>query len=243
MSLCSINEYLRIDIVIVDDGSDIRPDAKKLNYRKGLLKIIFLEKNQGIEYALNKGLDYIESNNYDYVGRLDCGDLCKDNRFETQISFLKKNSEISLVGSYVNIIDEKGKFHYILKHPKTHAELSKKIYFNSMFVHPSVVFKTSILKTIGHYPTNYRAAEDYAFFFKIIKKYKTANLDQPLLDYILDSNSISSQKRLLQVKSRIRIILKHFYIGYYPIVGLIRNILLLFISREGSQKIKSILKR
>jgi len=197
----------------------------------------------GIEYALNKGLAYIESQGYEYIGRLDCGDLCQPNRFKIQLSFLKKHPEIALVGSWVNIIDEQGKFHYILKHPESHAELSKKIYYNSMFVHPSVVFKTSILKDIGYYPTTYKAAEDYAFFFKVIKKFKTANIAKPLLDYIVDSNSISSQKRKIQVKSRIKIILKHFYIGYYPIMGLIRNILLLFISREGSQRIKNILKQ
>lgn len=227
--------------MVVDDGSNLKPEGNHLKYDNGFLKIITLEKNLGIEYALNKGLAYIESLGYDYVGRLDCGDLCKANRFKIQLSFLKEHPKVALVGSWVNIIDEKGKFHYTFKHPTSHAELSKKIYFNSMFVHPSVVFKTSILKDIGYYPTKYKAAEDYAFFFKIIKHFQTANLDKILLDYVVDPNSISSKKRKIQVKSRIRIILKHFYIGYYPIYGLLRNTLLLLVSRNFTTALKKIL--
>ena len=243
VSLASIEEDCEVDIVIVDDGSDHLPKPENLKYNKGNIKIIALKKNRGIEYALNEGLKYIESKDYKYIGRLDCGDLCKPNRFKTQLSFLDNHPKIALLGCHVNIIDEKGNFQYVLKHPQTHKQLSKKIYFNSMFVHPSVVFRSSILKDIGYYPTSYKAAEDYAFFFKVIKSYQTANLDRILLDYIVDSNSISSRKRKIQVRSRIRIILKYFYLGYYPIMGLLRNILLLFVSREGSQKIKNFIKR
>ncbi|MBS3737489.1 MAG: glycosyltransferase [Psychroflexus sp.] len=241
VSLASIEEDCEVDIVVVDDGSDRRPKPENLNYNQGNIKVIALKKNRGIEYALNEGLKYIESKNYKYIGRLDCGDLCQPNRFKIQISFLQKNPKIALVGSWVNIIDEQGKFHYILKHPESHAELSKKIYFNSMFVHPSVIFKTSILKDIGYYPTTYKAAEDYAFFFKVVKQFKTANIAKPLVDYVIDPNSISSQKRKVQVKSRIKIILNHFYFGYYPIYGLFRNILLLFVSRNFTTVLKKMI--
>ena len=117
------------------------------------------------------------------------------------------------------------------------------MYLNSMFVHPSVVFRTSIVDSVGYYPTNFKAAEDYAYFFNIIKKYKSENLPEILLDYIVDENSISSTKRKLQVKSRIRIILKHFYLGYYPIIGLFRSIILYFVSRDLSNKIKKLFNK
>ena len=98
-----------------------------------------------------------------------------------------------------------------------------------MFVHPTVIFRSKIIDKIGAYPTNYKAAEDYAYFFNIIKVYNAANYPESLLDYIVDPKSISSQKRKLQVKSRIRVILHNFYFGFYPIYGLIRNIALYFV--------------
>lgn len=240
-SIKSINESISADIVIVDDGSEIKPQENDIEYRHGNIFVIGLSQNVGIENALNQGLSYIKKHGYEFIGRLDCGDLCKPNRFKKQISYLKENKQIALLGSWVNVIDSKGHKQYITKHPSKHKEISKKMYLNSMFVHPSVVFRTSILNKTGFYPTNYKAAEDYAFFFNIIKHFKTANLEEALLDYIIDENSISSQKRKVQVKSRIKIILNHFYLGYYPIYGLIRNILLLSISRDMSTALKKII--
>ncbi|MDR9399965.1 MAG: glycosyltransferase [Psychroflexus sp.] len=239
-SIKSIDESINADIVIVDDGSKIKPQKKDIEYSHGNIFIIKLPQNAGIEHALNTGLSFIKKQGYEFTGRLDCGDLCKKNRFKKQINYLRKHKKIVLVGGWVNVIDSKGHKKYITKHPSKHKEISKKMYLNSMFVHPSVLFKTSILDKIGVYPTHYKAAEDYAFFFNVVKKFKTANLEEVLIDYIIDDNSISSQKRKIQVKSRIRVILNHFYLGYYPIYGLIRNIILLSMSRNMSTALKKL---
>jgi hypothetical protein len=75
-----------------------------------------------------------------------------------------------------------------------------------------------------------------------VNKFKSENLAEPLLDYVISDNSISSKKRKLQVKSRIRVILENFKFGFYPLYGLIKNVMLYFISRETSNKIKSLLR-
>ena len=103
------------------------------------------------------------------------------------------------------------------------------MYFNSMLIHPAILFSTEILQTIGLYPLNHKSAEDYAFFFSISKKYKMANIEQYLTQIEINENGISLQKRKQQVKSRIRIIKENFYFGYYPIYGLIRNYILLYL--------------
>ena len=227
----------------MDDGSRNPPKYSDLNYNLGILKILKLKENQGIEYALNYGLRFILNKKYDFIGRIDCGDLCKPHRFKKQVTYLRNNSNIALVGSWVNIIDSHGNHKYVLRHPSHHNKISKKMYLNSMFVHPSVVFRSCIINKIGFYPLNFKAAEDYAFFFKIAKQFNTANIEEALLDYIIDHQSISSQKRKIQVKSRIKIIWKHFYFGYYPIYGLMRNILLLLASRNTTTALKKLLYR
>lgn len=244
-SILSINETIIVDIVVVDDGSTSKPNEDFLNqnYRNGSIFFVSLKENQGIEYALNYGLKIIKEREYTYIGRLDCGDLCKKNRFQKQIDYLNHNLQTYLLGTWVNIVDDSYKFLYVLKHPTTYDEIKRKMYYNSMFVHPSVVFRTEILEDVGYYPTNFKAAEDYAFFFNIIKKYKSENYPEALLDYVIDPNSISSTKRKLQVKSRIRVVLSNFYFGVFPIIGLVRNSILYFISRNLSTKLKKIFKR
>jgi len=244
-TILSIVESIPIDVFIVDDGSTQKPNQTKLKeiFTLGKIQFIELQQNQGIEKALNVGLKEIEKRDYKYIGRLDCGDFCKPNRFLKQTEYLNINKDVFLLGTWVNVLDEKGNLLYVLEHPISYNELKKKMYLNSMFVHPSVVFRANIIDAVGYYPTNFKAAEDYAYFFNIIKKFKSENLPEILLDYIVDENSISSTKRKLQVKSRIRVIVKHFYLGFYPIIGLIRSVLLYFVSRDLSNKIKKLFNK
>ena len=113
------------------------------------------------------------------------------------------------------------------------------MYFNSMFIHPTVIFSTDIIKEIGFYPVEYsRAAQDYAFFFKIIKKYHSENFPEILLDYVVSSKSVSHINRSLQVSNRIKIIIDNFYFGFTPIYSLMRNLMLLIIPKRVIDFIK-----
>lgn len=244
-SIESIQEtFMTVDLIVIDDGSkDDLIDEKSISegYKFGKVYFFRLKENRGIEHALNYGLKIIQKKKYTYIGRLDCGDTCRIDRFEKQIDYLEHNPEVKLLGTWVNVINTQSDLLYVLKHPITYNLIKKRMYLNSMFVHPSVVFRTEILDTIGYYPTNYKAAEDYAFFFKIVKQFKAENLPEPLIDYVIDDNSISSTKRKLQVKSRIKVICDNFYFGFYPIYGLFRNILLMFLSRKTTTFIKNII--
>jgi hypothetical protein len=242
-SLLSINETSPIDVLIVDDGSTEKLDLNELQeiYKFGKIAIEFLSVNQGIEKALNFGLDKIRSMNYTYIGRLDCGDFCKINKFSKQINSLEENPDVVLLGCWANVIDEKGNFLYELKPPTSYEKIKVKMYLNSAFVHPTVVFRSRIIDEIGYYPENYKYAEDYAYFFKIMKKYRIENYPEVLLDYVVSTESISSTKRKEQVMSRIKIIFDNFYFGFYPIYGLIRNSFLLLLSRNVANKIKQII--
>lgn len=245
LSIKSINESINVDILVVDDGSkESIPVKSEIEncYHNGKIFLDILDENKGIEYALNRGLELIESMDYEYIGRLDSGDFCIKDRFKKQIAYLEANKDTYLLGTWVNVINANKELSYVLKHPSVYPEIKNKMFTNSMFVHPSVVFRKSIINNVGYYPTNYKAAEDYAFFFKIVNKYKSENLPEALLDYVVDDNSISSTKRKLQVKSRIRVILYNFNFGFYPIYGLLRNIMLYFISRKTSHNIKRIFK-
>lgn len=245
LSIKSINESIKVDILIVDDGSKksipIKSEIEDC-YNNGKIFLEVLEENKGIEYALNRGLELIETMNYDYIGRLDSGDFCAKDRFKKQIAYLDSNTDTYLLGTWVNVVNENRELLYVLKHPTSYKDIKNKMFLNSMFVHPSVVFRKILIEYIGYYPVNFKAAEDYAFFFNAVNKFKSENLAEPLLDYVISNNSISSKKRKLQVKSRIRVILENFKFGFYPLYGLIKNVMLYFISRETSNKIKSLLR-
>lgn len=240
-SLLSIQENIEVDVLVVDDGSVTPPDVTRLKscYIQGKLFLEILPKNQGIEGALNHGLKLIQEKGYEYTARLDCGDLNKPNKYDKQVSYLEEYPDIKLLGTWVDMVSETGEFLFLLKHPVDHKNIIKQMYYNSCFVHPSVVFKTEILNTVGLYPLEYPAAEDYAFFFKIMNHFEVANYPESLLIYEINENSISSKKRKLQVESRLKIIKDHFKLGYHPLAGLLRNSILYFLPRSTTTYIKS----
>ncbi|MBU3680525.1 MAG: glycosyltransferase [Flavobacterium sp.] len=231
-SLRSIDANECIDVLIVDDGSkkeQIDEVTLKLAFKaKGTIYFEYLQENQGIENALNHGLQYILTKQYEYIARLDCGDMCLGERFRMQQQFLAKNREIKIVGTNVIAVGIDDKFLYKLTMPENHEEIRNKMYFNSMLIHPTVMFSKEILTTVGLYPTQYKWAEDYAFFFSIIEQYKAFNIQEYLSQIEINDSGISITKRKQQVKSRINIIKAHFYFGFFPIYGLIRNYVLLY---------------
>tara|TARA_B100001063_G_C16776726_1_gene566109 strand:+ start:1994 stop:2800 length:807 start_codon:yes stop_codon:yes gene_type:complete len=246
-SIKSINESFKIDIIITDDGSKIKLDEKLIRSvfkNEGNIYFEYLNNNYGVGIAANKCLEFVKNHNYNYAARLDAGDICYKNKFLKQINFLKKNNKIKLVGTWARALDDNKILKFFIKHPTEHNIIKRKMYLNCMFVNPTVVFDTSILKTIPEYPIKYKdAAQDYAFFFNVIKNYECANLPEVLLDYVINDSSISSQKRKLQVKNRIKIILDNFKPGFYPLYGLIRNFILYFFSRKATTMLKRISSR
>lgn len=243
-SLKSIKEDLEVDVFVIDDGSKNMPKAEDLHfYRNGKIFLDGYDKNKGIEYALNFGLKKIINLNYPYIARLDCADTCSENRFKYQLEYLKQHKNIDFIGSWVKFVNENNKLLYLLEMPKDHETIKNKSYFNAMFIHPTIFFRRKVIENVGYYPTNYPAAEDQAFFFKVLKKHTTANCDQYLVNVEVNSHGISSLRRKTQVKSRIKIIIDHFYFGYYPILGLIRNIILLIMPRKIIIKLKSLINK
>lgn len=240
-SLASIDEQIDIDILVIDDGSDLKPNEELLNntYNSGQIYFDYLEQNGGIGVAVNHGFEIALKKNYELIGRFDCGDIYIKDKCTKQINYLDQNKEVKLLGTWASVIDEHGKFLHELKPPADYETLKKKMYLNSMFLNPSVIFYSDILKTIGHFRGKYRrASQDYALFFKVLKKHKVENYPEILMYYVSDPNSISTKNRRLQVFNRIRVIFDNFYFGFYPIYGLVRNILLLFVSRNFTTKLK-----
>ena len=73
-----------------------------------------------------------------------------------------------------------------------------------------------------------------------MNKYETYNIQESLIRFQIDNTGISATKRKLQVKNRIKIILKHFYWGFWPIYGLIRSFLLLIVPNKIIKNVKKI---
>lgn len=242
-SLTSLKEDICFYTFIIDDGSQKDPlpddDFFKAKFPDLNIYVYRLEKNCGIETALNLGLKKMLEHNIDLVARLDCGDFNEKNRLALQRDFLFANPDIYLVGSHCEYFDSvSGKTVAIKKHSSDQLKIKQGMYFNTVFEHPCVMFRLIAVQHIGYYPLNYKAAEDYAYFFKFIKKYRCSNIEQVLVRKEVSDTSISTLKRKTQVFNRIKIIIENFEFKWYCLFGLIYNSILYILPYSFTNKLK-----
>lgn len=207
-----VYEKGRYLIVIVDDGSSevIHKDALSENTDDELpAYVIRLSQNKGITIALNTGLQWIkDSIKCDYIARLDCGDICTEDRFYKQTEYLSVNTDVLLLGSWCYFQNQEKSVTFKHKAPIDHESIVGGLYFKNVFIHPTIIIRYSVLEQIGLYPENYPHAEDYAWFWKIANYGKTAILPLYLVVCEINITGISYVNRAKQLNSRMRIIKK-----------------------------------
>lgn len=244
-SIKSIPSQSDIDLLIVDDGSknkfDLNEIADAITKKNLHFEVITHKENKGVAHTRNQALSYFKSLNYEYLMFLDCGDEIASDRIKLQIDFLDENSDCMIVGSHVHFVNQKGDFLFDLTLPTSWKDIQQKMFFNSMLIQPAVTLRSKLLETIDTFPTNYDAAEDYAFFMAVAQKFRVDNIPKFLTTTFVNLKGISNTNRKKQVLSRIRVILKYFQIGYYPIVGLLRSSLLLFLPLTLTAQLKGFL--
>jgi len=226
-SLRSVTYYPdRFMVLIVDDGSVIPVTSASIRLGVKINFPLFIlrnEVNQGITAALNSGLQWIEENEIaSYVARLDCGDLCTPDRFYKQMDFMHSHPEVGLLGSWCVFEDRIKSFRYQYTTPTRDSEIKRALHFRNVFIHPTVVFETALLKKVGHYPTNFIHAEDYALFYKLIKITHSHILDEFLVICEINNKGISSKNRQDQLASRGRIVMEYGTSPLLKIVGILR---------------------
>jgi glycosyltransferase involved in cell wall biosynthesis len=151
--------------------------------------------NQGLINTLNEGLKLSRGK---FIARMDQDDISYKHRFSRQLSFFYNNQNISMCGTFARIIGSDS----ILTYPTEHEELRLAMLELNPFIHPSTMFKSSIIKDYGlYYKDDYKSAEDYEFWFNMSSKVSVANVPEVLLDYRVHPKQISSNDRKTQITS------------------------------------------
>lgn len=215
------------DLVIVDDGS-----SPPITIPPGLddahVTLLRLEQNQGITRALNHGLEWILRKGYKYVARLDTGDLMLSQRIDRQLAFLESHADHAMVGGQVRFVDMQGNEAFRDNYPTADASIRRAMHGRSCFVHVSVMMRVAAVRAVGLYDEHYPNAEDFELFWRLLRRWKGANLAELVVESDVNPQGLSVAKRSQQVRSRIRILLKYFDPRTpESYVGLAKNLVLL----------------
>lgn len=170
------------------------------------VSLLISEQNAGLANALNKMIDVIISDgSFDYIARMDSDDISRPDRFAKQVDFFERNSDIDVCGTSCREFG--ASFALEEKHlPQTSDQLLEFSITHCPFIHPSVMFRTSVFSSGIRYPIDTSLTEDMALWFILLNSgYKFANLNEILLDYRLNENTIERRSGMDKALSEFKI--------------------------------------
>jgi glycosyltransferase involved in cell wall biosynthesis len=162
------------------DGLDvvIGEEQEKLG---SVLRVLRLEKNEGLGNALNEGLKLCKN---ELVARMDSDDISRPERCEKQLELFDRYSDISLSsGTVSEFIDDTANPTGKREVPITDEEIRVFSRKRNPMNHPCVMFKKSAVESAGGYKETYHLFEDYYLWVRMLMKgYKARNTKDVLLD-------------------------------------------------------------
>ncbi len=179
--------FTDFELIIINDGSTDNTASIIDEYAKKDKRIRFINhsKNKGLIAVLNEGLDLC---NGQYIARMDSDDISLPERFAKQVAYLDTHPECGVLGTWFHVFGNKD---YINNtHPKKLDIL--KILQGCFVAHPTVMMRKSVIDKYGfRYDADYKHAEDYELWSRMIFVTEIHNLQEVLLQYRWTDTNIS----------------------------------------------------
>ena len=168
------------------------------------LKVIPLSQNVGLGKALNKGLEHCSN---EWVFRMDTDDICKPDRFEKQIQFIRENPEVVLFSGQIVEFNENPDDATVLKSvPTEDTDIIKFAQKRSPFNHMTVAYKKSVIEAVGGYQ-HHLFMEDYNLWLRVIGAgYRVGNHSDILLYARVGNGMHARRKGLEYVNSELQLL-------------------------------------
>ena len=183
-------EFLIVDDASTDGSADVAEAWAASDPR---IRLIRNAENKGQTKCLNQGLLLARGR---WVARQDADDLAHPSRLAKQHQFTTIRPEIVLLGSNGRIIDEHDRLAGLLDAPLSQQGIIWTSPFLNPFMHTSVMFRTDVVRDqFGGYNEDYRIAQDYELWTRVIAKHQGANLPQRLVCYRHLPTSLSKSRK------------------------------------------------
>ena len=216
------------EIIILDDGSKISPENLIKSFNDDRIKFYQNEKNLGIGKTRNK---LLELANGKYGAFQDSDDISYLDRIEKQVNFLDNNPDYLGVSAWMETFPNKK----ILKNPSE----PKIIDFLSgcCFSQGCAMLNLEILKENKlNFNDNFTTSEDYDLWTRAIEKLKLYNLQEVLLKYRRNPNSLVHTKHNEITKNDK--IIKQRLLDKLTLDEKLQKELIKFISKKSQKKVR-----
>lgn len=186
--------YKHFEFIIINDGSTDTTEKIILSYKDHRIIYIKNNSNLGLIKTLNNGFELAKGN---YIARMDADDISLPNRLEHQLEFMLLNPEVGVCGcdyyQFSSSIKKYNKAFY------KHDEIFGYMLFNSSVIHPSLLIKKDSLQKFSPvFDSNYKHAEDYELWAKLIFITKFSAIETTEFEYRLHNGQVTNVHKMEQ---------------------------------------------
>ncbi|RYY90209.1 MAG: glycosyltransferase [Chitinophagaceae bacterium] len=188
--------FADFEVLAIDDGSTDGSAAIIKAYSDHRIQYLQNDRNRGIVYTLNRGIDLARGT---YLARMDADDICHPERLAAQVDYLKENSSIAVVASFVDMIDADGqplppwqddREHYL---PGT---IRARLLRTNCIAHPSIMARTAVMRSY-HFRAEQKEAEDYDLWLRMVADgLQIGKVQRPLLRYRVLTSGLTRKENL-----------------------------------------------
>lgn len=183
---------------------------------------------------------------------IDSDDYCDVTRFEKQLSFLKNNPDISVVGSNLFLVNSADRITGQRKYPELHDGIKKYFLQTMSIANPSVMTRKADFDDIGLFNPQFPKAEDLELWLRfLVRDRKMYNIQENLVYFRIPDKQVEKRGHrhykynyLARKKYSKFIWLFHerlpSLIGYFLISHAPDTIIKVILSHKISNKIKNV---
>ena len=194
--------FQQFELLIVNDGSTDRSRDILAGYRDPRIRIIDCHVNRGLVAALN---DALQEARADLIARQDADDISLPKRFELQRAMLEAEPNLGAVGAALQTVWANGSAAGTWKYPESATIARWQSLFKTPVAHSAVMFRRGRVLEVGGYLKEFKYAEDYDLWSRLLKVADIRSISHPLVKYALGPQGVSRARAREQMAVQCRI--------------------------------------
>lgn len=167
--------------------------------------------NIGLTMSLCNGIERAKSMGIQYIAIHDADDYSSPDRLLEQSNFLDHNSNISVVGSFANLVNRRRHHLCVKEVPIHHEEIAQMLHVKNPMLHGCVMIRSNLFDVLS-YDAKHTYAQDYGLWTRaVLHGFRLANLPKALVTKCEHRRSISKDPHTRKEQRRIFLEIQKLY--------------------------------